>query len=217
MLIAMTNETTKTRVRTSKFSGEVKTVLGPDDWIREAMTLLVSKSVDGVRVEVLAKNLGVTRGSFYHHFLDRDDLLMRLLGAWKRRQTEQVIARYEQSKPTPQGRIQELIGLPFRGEAAREGGSVELAIRAWARRDELPRSVVIEVDEQRTNYIRYCFELLGFDKPNQRKRAFILYGYMQSESIFRLPGNTKERQERREFVFKLLCDASSKSGIPQNL
>jgi len=209
LLIAMTNETTKTRVRTSKSSGEVKTVLGPDDWIREAMTLLVSKSVDGVRVEVLAKNLGVTRGSFYHHFLDRDDLLMRLLGAWKRRQTEQVIARYEQSKPTPQGRIQELIGLPFRGEAAREGGSVELAIRAWARRDELPRSVVIEVDEQRTNYIRYCFELLGFDKPNQRKRAFILYGYMQSESIFRLPGNTKERQERREFVFKLLCDEST--------
>jgi AcrR family transcriptional regulator len=205
----MTNETTKTRVRTSKSSGEVKTVLGPDDWIGEAMKLLVSKSVDGVRVEVLAKNLGVTRGSFYHHFLDRDDLLMRLLGAWKRRQTEQVIARYEQSNPTPQGRIQELIGLPFRGEAAREGGSVELAIRAWARRDELPRSVVIEVDEQRTNYIRYCFELLGFDKPNQRKRAFILYGYMQSESIFRLPGNTKERQERREFVFKLLCDAPS--------
>jgi AcrR family transcriptional regulator len=205
----MTNETTKTRVRTSKSSGEVKTVLGPDDWIGEAMKLLVSKSVDGVRVEVLAKNLGVTRGSFYHHFLDREDLLMRLLGAWKRRQTEQVIARYEQSNPTPQGRIQELIGLPFRGEAAREGGSVELAIRAWARRDELPRSVVIEVDEQRTNYIRYCFELLGFDKPNQRKRAFILYGYMQSESIFRLPGNTKERQERREFVFKLLCDASS--------
>jgi AcrR family transcriptional regulator len=205
----MTNETTKTRVRTSKSSGEVKNVLGPDDWIREAMTLLVSKSVDGVRVEVLAKNLGVTRGSFYHHFLDRDDLLMRLLGAWKRRQTEQVIARYEQSNPTPQGRIQELIGLPFRGEAAREGGSVELAIRAWARRDELPRSVVMEVDEQRTNYIRYCFELLGFDKPNQRKRAFILYGYMQSESIFRLPGNTKERQERREFVFKLLCDAST--------
>jgi AcrR family transcriptional regulator len=205
----MTNETTKTRVRTSKSSGEVKTVLGPDDWIGEAMKLLVSKSVDGVRVEVLAKNLGVTRGSFYHHFLDREDLLMRLLGAWKRRQTEQVIARYEQSNPTPQGRIQELIGLPFRGEAAREGGSVELAIRAWARRDELPRSVVIEVDEQRTNYIRYCFELLGFDKPNQRKRAFILYGYMQSESIFRLPGNTKERQERREFVFKLLCDAPS--------
>ena len=55
--------------------------LTPEDWIRAARNLLVSRSVDAVRVEVLAKEMSVTRGSFYWHFKDRDDLLHRMLMA----------------------------------------------------------------------------------------------------------------------------------------
>ena len=200
----MTHKPPYQRIRILKSSGNVKNVLRPEDWIREAMAVLVNKSVDGVSVDTLAKNLGLTRGSFYHHFLDRDDLLKRVLSTWRQIQTDQVINRYEQSNLSPLGRIHELIDLPFRGESARMGGSVELAIRAWARRDALARSVVDEVDVVRMNYIRHCFELLGYKKESQRHVAFLLYGYMQAESIFGLPGDETEREARRKYVIDVL-------------
>lgn len=59
--------------------------LTPDDWVRAATDLLVTKSIDAVRVDVLAKQLDVTRGSFYWHFKNRDDLLHQVLQDWSER------------------------------------------------------------------------------------------------------------------------------------
>lgn len=184
--------------------GGMRTTLVPADWITEALKVLVDKSVDGVRVDVLATLLHVTRGSFYYHFADRTDLLKRMLSTWKQRQTDHVIERYEQKDATPQSRIQELTELPFHGETAKNGAAVELAIRAWARRDELARSMVDEVDSLRLQYIRHCFEKLGFDEVGCRVRAFALYCYMQSESIFNSPGTDSDKLERRTFVKDIL-------------
>lgn len=181
-----------------------RATLGPEDWIREAEKLLVDKSIDGVRVDVLASRLQVTRGSFYHHFADRSDLLVRLLHYWRERQTEQVMARHEKQSGRPQKVIRELTELPFHGNAARLGSSVELAIRAWARRDEIARGVVEDVDRKRLAHIVGCFRNLGFVNGAAKVRAFMLYGYMQSESIFRTPGTEAEKAERRRFVADIL-------------
>jgi len=53
--------------------------LGQDDWLRAARLALLRGGVEAVRVEKLARDLGVTKGSFYWHFKDRDELLELLL------------------------------------------------------------------------------------------------------------------------------------------
>ena len=73
--------------------------LTPQDWIRAATELLIHRSIEAVRVDVLAKTMAVTRGSFYWHFSDRDDLLKRVLLGWQEEQTEQIIARYRNGVP----------------------------------------------------------------------------------------------------------------------
>lgn len=191
-----------TRVRAER--GQARPSLTPDDWLRQAADVLVDKSVEGIRVDVLARMLGVTRGSFYWHFTDRDDLLARLLATWKRRQTEQVIAAHERPGVTPQAVISDLAGLPFRGASAQRGASIELAVRAWARRDERARAVVDEVDAVRLDYIRHAFEQLGFADDQARHRAFLLYSYMQGESLFRSLGGGSQQADRRRFVEQLL-------------
>ena len=60
--------------------------LTPEAWIDAATEVLVDRGIDHVRVDVLATQLGVTRGSFYWHFRDREDLLRRVLEAWRNRQ-----------------------------------------------------------------------------------------------------------------------------------
>ena len=52
-------------------------------WIKAAFDVLADKGLDGIRVEVLAKRLKVTKGSFYWHFKDRRDLLDAVLETWK--------------------------------------------------------------------------------------------------------------------------------------
>ena len=69
--------------------------LGPDAWIDAAYKLFETGGIKAVRVDPLSKTLGVTRGSFYWHFEDRDALLRAILKRWCNEQTEQVIEANE--------------------------------------------------------------------------------------------------------------------------
>jgi AcrR family transcriptional regulator len=176
----------------------------PDDWINAAKALLIDHGVDAVRVDVLSKQLGVTRGSFYWHFKNRDDLLRRLLKSWRDHATEQVISRFEQTNATPAELIRELLMLPFHGRAAAEAASTELAIRGWARRDAMARQVVDEVDAQRLSYIAQCFSSLGHSIAEARARAFALYAYELAESLLHNQGTDGQKAERNAFLERAL-------------
>lgn len=189
---------------TARASKPERSQLTPQDWIRAATELLIHRSIDAVRVDVLAKILEVTRGSFYWHFSDRDDLLKRVLLGWQEEQTEQIIARYRKQGVQAEDLIRELVELPFHGRAAMKGASVELAIRAWARRDEMARRVVDAVDAKRLAYLDECFANLGFGAAEAKSRAFLLYCYMQSESLFRNQGSSDDKTQRRQFVAQTL-------------
>ncbi|RQR68762.1 MULTISPECIES: TetR/AcrR family transcriptional regulator [unclassified Burkholderia] len=188
--------------RTGNKSGRGQ--FGPDDWIRAAQRVLESRCIDAVRVEVLAKEMGVTKGSFYWHFKDRDDLLQRMLTAWRDVATEQIIFRFESRGLSARELIHDLISLPFRGESAKQAAATELAIRAWSRRDESARNILNEVDAKRLSYIAECFRALGFSAVEAKSRAFVLYSYELSESLLSQQGSAKQKDDRRTFIEKLL-------------
>ncbi len=175
-----------------------------EDWITAATEVLVDRGIDAVRVDVLARELAVTRGSFYWHFKEREELLQAVLQAWRDAATEQVIHRFEGRQAEPRALIGELISLPFRGRAAERAARVELAIRAWARRDALARQAVDEVDARRIGYIAQCFSALGFPIGEARARAFVLYGYEVAESLLSGQGSAAQKKERSALVERLL-------------
>jgi AcrR family transcriptional regulator len=53
------------------------------DWEQSALELIAEKGIAGLRVEPLARRLGITKGSFYWHFSDRQDLLQGALKRWE--------------------------------------------------------------------------------------------------------------------------------------
>ena len=57
--------------------------LRKDDWLRAARLALLKSGASEVRVERLARDLKVTKGSFYWHFKDREELLELLLREWE--------------------------------------------------------------------------------------------------------------------------------------
>lgn len=187
-----------------------RTSLTPESWIEGATELLVDKGIDSVRVDVLAKILGVTRGSFYWHFKDRDDLLKSVLRTWRDAATDQLIERFERKTTDPRVLIKELISLPFRGRSAERAARIELAIRAWARRDETARQAVDEVDARRISYIAQCFSALGYSIAEARARGFALYAWEVGESVLVHQGTASQKSERGELIEQLLLTPSKR-------
>lgn len=184
---------------------EARGSLTPRDWIDAAIELLIDQGVDAVRVDGLARKLGVTRGSFYWHFTDRDDLLMAVLRAWRDDATEQIIERFDtRHSDDARALLRELISLPFRGQSASQAASIELAIRAWARRDATARQAVDAVDERRISYHAQLFSALGFPILEARSRAFALYAYEVAESLLSNQGTQAQKTQRRQLVEQLL-------------
>src|SRR5215472_17282845 len=60
-------------------------------WVEEGLQALADGGPAAVRVEALAKKLGVTKGGFYGYFADRDALLEAMLVAWERESIDEVI------------------------------------------------------------------------------------------------------------------------------
>lgn len=149
------------------------------DWIKAATQILIRRSIEHVRVEPLAKELGVTKGSFYYHFRDRDALLNAILEAWVNRATVGVIERLDGSEPDPAVRLRAVLDLPRRSKGAAQNGEIEIAIRAWARRAPLARKAVDKVDALRLGYFQKLFGEMGLDAATAASRAFLAYAYVQ--------------------------------------
>lgn len=155
-----------------------KGALDAEAWIDAALAGLASHGVDGVRVEVLAKRLGVTKGSFYWHFKDRDALLAMTLERWRRRATLALIERTDRGAPAE--RLRQILQLPFRGRRAAQAASVELAVRLWGRGDPRAQATLEEVDELRLRYISQVFVEAGAPADEARARAILTYAYQQA-------------------------------------
>ncbi|MGB7448424.1 MAG: helix-turn-helix domain-containing protein, partial [Ornithinimicrobium sp.] len=69
--------------------------LSVDDWALAALEVIALRGLDGLSVEGLARQLGVTKGSFYWHFVNRSQLIGTTLLLWEQRETLDVIAQLE--------------------------------------------------------------------------------------------------------------------------
>lgn len=151
---------------------ESAVTLGRADWIGAALEILADDGIEAVRITLLATRLGVTRGSFYWHFKDRDDLLSALIAAWERRNTKALIDALEASGDLI-GAVLAVFEIWTRDEPF--APRLDAAMREWARRSPAVRRVVERADETRLKAIARAFERAGFAKTEAFIRARILY------------------------------------------
>jgi AcrR family transcriptional regulator len=178
--------------------------LTPDDWVQAATAVLVDQGIDHVRVDALALQLRVTRGSFYWHFRDRDALLQQVLMHWSQVTTEHLTRRLQSTRSAPHEQLRAVISLPFHGRTAARAARIELAIRAWARRDSTAQQALDTADAARLNYHRQIFQALGFGLSEARARGFLLYSYEVAESLLVRQGSAANKQQRRALVEQLV-------------
>jgi len=175
--------------------------LDREAWVDAAFAQLGEAGVDAVRVEPLARRLGVTKGSFYWHFRDRADLLGALLEAWEARETDHYITAVEAEGGQPGARLRRLFRTILADRAAL---APELAIRDWARHDKRTAEAVLKVDTRRSAYLLDRFVEAGQPQGEARARAALLYGLLVGEVMIRRRESAEERTARIDRALVLL-------------
>ncbi|MBE9115592.1 TetR/AcrR family transcriptional regulator [Lusitaniella coriacea LEGE 07157] len=173
--------------------------LGQQDWIDLGLKVLEESGIEAVRVEPLAKLLGVTKGSFYWHFKNREEFLEAILQAWVSQQTDSIIEQVEAMGGDAVTKLLHLFEL-----AIEDDGRVENAIRAWAAHDSRIAATLNQVDSRRLNYTKNLFLSVGFTPFEAVVRARMVYYSLIGEFTLGTRSNREERLTEIRLQHKIL-------------
>lgn len=182
----------------------------PTTWVTTAHKALIEEGIHGVKVDRLARRLGVTRGGFYKHFTDRGDLLDRLLEVWE---TSNVFALELSMLKTHEQAHQALNKLTDR--LIEEEGfdpRFDMAVRDWARNDKRAARAVKRVDAKRIDLLRRLFVAIGCDKKEATVRAWVFYYHQIGYYALGVKQTIAERKRMLPLYLRILVGAEHFDG-----
>ncbi|MBV9561456.1 MAG: TetR/AcrR family transcriptional regulator [Bradyrhizobium sp.] len=177
--------------------------LGRAEWIEAALGRLAQGGLDEVRVEVLAKELNVTKGSFYWHFRDRSDLLDQLLDSWRDGRLLSLSGQVGDNGEAPDVRLRRILDV-YLDRANPRGMAIEMAIRDWARRDLIARKRVREIDAERLRLVTGLFAQLGYETNDASTRALAYYSFIFGQGLLAIPKSSLENGRNRASIAAML-------------
>jgi AcrR family transcriptional regulator len=164
-----------------------------EKWIATGLAELARSGIDGVRVEVLAKQLGVTKGGFYRQFKDRRALLEAMLNSWVEGRVEAIEQQMDLHGESPEQKLHSVIGL-FTRRVNAQGIGIELAVRQWARSDKMAEVAVAQVDAARVRLVTPLYRTMGFSSEQAEARALLFYSFLFGQSLL-LVGTSPARRK----------------------
>lgn len=160
------------------------TRVGRDDWTRAALELLAAEGVGAVKVEALARGLGITKGSFYWHFRDRAELIEAALELWYRLGTAEIIERLDRIDD-PAQRLRALFSESF-GDLV--NGPIDALLLGHVD-DPLVGPTVERCTTERLGFLTRAYLALGVPPQRAAARARLVYAaYIGSSHLLRVPG-----------------------------
>lgn len=144
--------------------------LSAEDWAEAALDAIAIGGIDAVAVEPLARGLGVTKGSFYWHFQNREALLRAALQLWERHQIDEIL-----SKVDPAAEPYERIVRLFKAaNMSVRDGRLYLAIAAAAD-NPMVQAFVQRLSERWINYLDESYRALGYGTAEARQWALFAF------------------------------------------
>jgi len=151
-------------------AAESRQSLSAEAWAEAALDAIAAGGLDAVAVEPLARRLGVTKGSFYWHFQNRDALLRAALQLWERHQVDEILPKVD-AHNDPYERIVRLFKA---ANMSVRDGRLYLAIAAAAD-NPLVQAFVQRLSERWISYLDDCYRALGYAEPQARQWALFAF------------------------------------------
>lgn len=138
------------------------------EWVQAALDVLRTEGHTVLSAERLARKLGVTRGSFYHHFANMDEFHMAVLQQWQNIHTDDII--FSDTHPDPSRELARLIQHTLNMSMALENG-----INAWAGANSRVAEFVAKVEKRRMDRLIEIYQAVCGDEEKGRRLAKIGY------------------------------------------
>jgi len=184
--------------------GEMKRKV-TSDWLQVGLRILGEVGDSGLTIEKMTDELGVTKGSFYHHFKNMHDFKEQLVTHWE----NQYISTADSVTEDPM-ELQALLDMIMENVY----GSItkpEIAIRNWAQQDEMVRPFVERVDSVRRKFVLHVFRSITQNEDKALIMADIL-STITIGSMALLPRIPPDRVIQLYKEFKRLYGLGDKSG-----
>lgn len=175
----------------------------PHSWVQAGLSALAEGGPEAVRIELLARDLGVSKGGFYWHFNDRRALLDQMLDEWERQSVEEVIEAIERGGGDARARLRRL----FEVAATRRGLlRTDLAVRDWARHDRSVAARLRRVDNRRMEYLRGLFGEFCADAEAVEARCLLVSSLWIGSHFIAAEHGDRSRSEILECALAQLLD-----------
>jgi len=175
-------------------------ILSREEWLERALEVVSSEGGAKLRIAALVDAVGVTKGSFYWHFRDRDDFVGKLIDYWHERYTLTVSDYLDGVEGRAEEKLRELMRMVFVEQLTRH----DLAFRAWAIAEPHLRELVKRTDDFRLNYLRKLFTGMGFDEEASDLRSRVFLGEAAWEAARFQRMSRREREQKASAFFELL-------------
>ncbi|MFD0690522.1 TetR/AcrR family transcriptional regulator [Actinomadura fibrosa] len=148
------------------------TRLSAQDWARAALKAIADGGLAAVAVEPLARTLGVTKGSFYAHYRNRDELITAALAQWAQGHGEEGLTEFA-AIADPARRLRELLTVVVQSVQPL-APSVHLSLLG-DRSDPRVRDAVRQVNRARLDLLARTYRELGLSPDRATSRARVAY------------------------------------------
>ncbi len=197
----------KPRKKTKKKASRSRLERG--NWVEAGLTHLQDSAVHDIRIDLLARQLEVTKGSFYSHFRHRDELLEAIFDDWYQSSSERFLELMDSLKGTAWGKIRKVV----QNGAERRILLVDQVFREWGRVDPQVQERMARIDQRRIDLLARLIEELGFKSAQAKQRATVFYGWALSQVYFlsdRWEKDPNVRAEQALEVLRILTEGTKK-------
>ena len=168
-------------------------LLDREAWLDAAADAVADGGFAQLRILILARKLGVTRGSFYWHFRDHADFVRAFLDRWLayRSRRTSAWARRVVGQDAESSLLNSLDALFDAGRNSPRNIRIELAIRDYALRDAYAADVLARSDTMRFALSVDLYTELTGDPERARRLAVMLYLVVAGSDLV-LQGPTRD-------------------------
>lgn len=156
-------------------------------WLEKALDVLRLEGNAGLQIENITKRLGVTKGSFYWHFKDKNDFRRSILDYWDQVYTKRVVAKIEATGGTAKEKLRTVMDMVSRDNLS----GYDEFIDGWASHEPEIATRVQKVYDYRFQYTRSLLAEMGFKGMDLETRAVACLGFLMYEA--NMPPGNKSR------------------------
>jgi AcrR family transcriptional regulator len=179
------------------------------DWIQAGLAAVADEGPNGPRIDRLCQRLGVSKGSFHHHFAGAGDFKQALLAAYEALVVEALDQAIERTAAgTPQAALADLTAVITSTEGFYRP-DLEVAMRAWAFSDPDVRAVQERVDTRRLASLEGIWSRILDDPAAVRTAALVPYLVGIGASLVQPPTPPDQLRRVYELLLGLVPDEAS--------